>query len=99
MEENKPCPKCGAYNGEHSPRCPLIDFESAKKQLEQYYQLWLDREKIKYEYMNRYSGWVRKAMKEAEFWKGKFNTVKIENNTLRKKVSKQRRKDEDKRLA
>lgn len=29
---------------------------------------------------------LAKAQKEAEFWKGKYATVKLENNALRKKI-------------
>lgn len=86
--ENKPCPSCGAYNGEHNPRCSLITFEAAKKHLETYYQLWVDREKIRNEKMILYQSWARKAQQRAELWEGKYRTVKTENNALRRKIGK-----------
>ena len=83
MEEVK-CAKCLAYNG-HSPKCPLIDFETSKKMLAEYYDVWLEMETKHRKYADGLYDRIKKAKKEAEFWKGKFNTVKIENNSLRKK--------------
>jgi predicted metal-binding protein len=74
------CLSCGAYSG-HSPNCPDIDLEEAKKQLKEYHKLWLTKEM-----------WTRKRCdfwkKDAERWKGKFFELKHENNTLRKKITK-----------
>lgn len=86
MEENK-CPKCLAYQGHH-PECPLIDFETAKKMLSEYYKTWLDMEMKHRKYADDLYERIKKGKKESEFWKGKFNTVKIENNALRRKLSK-----------
>jgi len=72
------CPECKSFNGHH-PKCSLITFDEAKKQLVQYYDLWLEKEK-----------WVRKRSNMfrhlSNKWKGKFYEVKHENNQLRKKL-------------
>lgn len=78
-EEETKCPECKAYHGQHSPQCSNITLDEAKRQLAQYYELWLTKEM-----------WVRKRSnmwrEQAERWKGKFIEVKHENNQLRKKV-------------
>jgi hypothetical protein len=80
-----PCPKCLAYHGHH-PECTVIDFETAKKMLSEYYRTWLEMETKHRKYADGLYNRIKKAKKEAEFWKGKFNTVKIENNSMRKKL-------------
>lgn len=83
MSERKPCPdpKCGAFMGHH-PQCDLIDLEEAKKQLQAYYKLWLEKEMWA-------RGRVKHAHEEINKWKGKVAILKHENNQLRKKVAKQ----------
>ena len=81
------CPKCLAYSGHH-PECPLIDFVTAKKMLSEYYKTWLEMETKHRKYADGLYNRIKKAKNEAEFWKGKFNTVKIENNSMRRKLSK-----------
>lgn len=86
-QERELCKECGAYDG-HAPECSLIDFITAKKMLKQYYRTWLEMELKHRKYSDRLYESIKKAKKEAEFWKGKFNTVKIENNSIRKKIIK-----------
>ncbi|MBK7362755.1 MAG: hypothetical protein IPJ01_10705 [Micavibrio sp.] len=87
MEQVK-CPECGAYK-RHAPECSLMDEACAKEMLKQYYRTWLEMETKHREYANRLYKRIEVVKKDAEFWKGKFTVVKNENNTLRKKVSKQ----------
>jgi predicted metal-binding protein len=84
MEKNR-CEECQSYIGHH-PTCSLIDFDECKKRLNQYYHAWLvsetkTRNRITDAYLK-----INKAKLEQQFWKGKFNEVKLENNTLRKKI-------------
>lgn len=87
MEKQKPCVECGAFDGHH-PLCSLIDLDSAKKQLTQYYKLWLEQETD----VRKREAWARKRVadikKELELWRGKFLTVKQENNSIRKREKK-----------
>ena len=82
-DERKKCNECGAYGG-HSHDCSHIDLEDAKRQLKQYYDLWLDRENIRRADQSRAQERYTKIRHEAEFWKGKFMVVKNENNKIRK---------------
>lgn len=84
MEQVK-CPECGAYKG-HSPKCSLMDEACAKEMLKEYYQAWLEIEMKHRNYAKGLYDQIKKAKKEAEFWKGKFTVIKNENNKLRKKL-------------
>jgi hypothetical protein len=84
-QENKICIECGAYTS-HNPKCSLIDFESAKKELALYYNEWLNRQKKENERAQKYKGWAANMRAQAERWQGKFLIVKNENNQLRKKI-------------
>lgn len=80
-----PCHECGAYHS-HSPECSIIDFETAKKQLAQYVAAWrkLELERRAFE-----SGVMLRASRyrqETTYWQGKFNILKHENNSLRRKL-------------
>lgn len=84
--ENK-CENCGAYKG-HSPFCKNQTMDDLRENLKLYYDAW---EKIRNKddvWRQEYIEQVRKSRKEAEFWKGKFNTLKLENNALRKNLNK-----------
>jgi len=89
MENNK-CTECGAYNNSHSPRCSLIALDEAKEQLVRYYELWLAKEidtrkRIEQsEISNKRK--VDAIKKDRDIFKGKYFTVKEENNKLRKKL-------------
>jgi hypothetical protein len=48
--------------------------------------------------LEQYMKWLRYANIDREFWKGKYYAVKLENNALRKKVSKQYVKLKNKQL-
>lgn len=82
------CSECGAYHG-HAPECSKIDdLEYAKQQLSRYYRAWLEKET---KHRERYIGYQKKIDRiklECAIWKGKFMTVKHENNKLRKKIMK-----------
>jgi len=83
------CPECRAYNS-HSPKCSLIDLETAKKQLVQYYDIYLTQNKIIYDKdvarQQRYNTWAKNLRNELTRWQGKFLVVTHENNKLRKKI-------------
>lgn len=81
MEEKSracPDPKCGALIGHH-PQCDLINLEEAKRQLQTYYKLWLEKEI----WATRR---VKLAHEEINKWKGKAAILKHENNQLRKMI-------------
>jgi hypothetical protein len=79
------CEKCLAYIGHH-PECPNMDLQTAKKMVVEYYHAWLEQEnKIRQAYKDAEKR-VQRAKKEQQFWKGKYNEVKIENNALRRKL-------------
>jgi len=77
------CKECESYHG-HSPRCSKIDKEEAIKQLHQYYELWLERENKWSERESRLKKKLNRYRDEMEFWKGKYWSIKQENNKLRK---------------
>lgn len=89
--ENKKCRECGAYNGSHSPKCSLITFEESKKQLQQYYDLWLCKEMENRKAIEQANLSNKRKLdlikKERDVFKGKYFTVKEENNKLRKKLN------------
>ena len=78
------CKECGAYKG-HSPRCSKISKKEAIKQLNQYYELYLKYEGLWGNRESRIQKKLNKYRNEMEFWKGKYWTIKQENNKLRKK--------------
>jgi predicted metal-binding protein len=85
------CEECQSYIG-HLPTCSLIDFDECKKQLNEYYHAWLDKDdkirqkaQLRINHINRQ---LNKTKFSEQLWKGKFNEVKNENNTLRKKIRK-----------
>lgn len=86
LKENK-CPECNAYKL-HSPKCSLMDIDSAKELLPQYYDAWLKLEMKDRDCYNYLYSKIEKAKKDTELWKGKFLAVKHENNKLRKKNKK-----------
>lgn len=85
--ENKKCVECGAYKG-HSPSCSLMSEEYAKSELKRYYEAWLNIEmqhrKMSEIYNETAQAKINRIKKERDVWKGKFFTVKLENNALRK---------------
>ena len=89
MSEPKKCIECGAYNG-HSPKCSLMDEAYAKSELKRYYEAWLEMEtKFKHRLSsanNKNEVRINRMKIELDRWKGKFLTVKHENNQLRKKL-------------
>ena len=84
METTK-CTECEALHGHH-PKCSLIDLETAKTLLAQYYGIWLEGQEKYKKTMAIYSNNVKKSKKNAELWQGKYLVVKHENNMLRKKI-------------
>lgn len=86
--EVEQCPECKAYRGHHSPKCSLIDLEEAKKQLLQYYDLWLTRETKQRAKSESYNKWAKLLRADCERWRGKFLIVTHENNKLRNKLNK-----------
>lgn len=83
MNDPKPCPECGAYQG-HSPRCSLIDFEEAKVQLSRYFGYFLNFEVRLREVANRLD-------KEVTNWQGRHAILRQENNALRRKLYPQKK--------
>lgn len=83
------CVECGAYH-RHSPKCSLMDEKCAKEMLAEYYDVWLEMETKHRKYADELYERIKKAKKEAEFWKGKFVVVKNENNVLRRKIAKKK---------
>lgn len=81
-----PDPKCGAFIGHH-PNCDLIDLDTAKSMLKQYYSLYLRQETHKREEIARAWDITRRFRQEVARWEGKFRIVKHENNQLRKKIN------------
>jgi hypothetical protein len=82
------CPECSALKG-HSPKCSLIDLETAKSLLHSYYNLWLTKGDGSYYKIWKSSIERIKALKnEVTFWRGKFNDLRHENNKLRNKILK-----------
>jgi len=91
METENKCIECGAYHG-HSPTCSLMDEKCAKEQLKIYYEAWL---KIELEHRKQNASYskltqdkINRIKEERDKWKGKFFTVKAENNALRKQILK-----------
>ena len=87
MSKEQKCKECGAYHG-HAPECSLMSGEYAKSELKRYYRVWLEMEMKHRKFDKGLYDQIKKAKKEAEFWKGKYAVVKIENNKLRRKVAK-----------
>lgn len=84
MEKIK-CEECGAYNG-HSPLCTKNTLEETKQHLAVYFEAFQNFSKRRQEYERRCQLMVNKFIKEAQFWQGKYSTVKLENNQIRKNV-------------
>ena len=86
MSTETTCQECGAYH-DHSPLCSKNTPEEIKKFLMVYfseYQRWAVKDQTA---QSRCQTRVSEARKEREFWKGKFNEVKHENNELRKQIN------------
>ncbi len=90
MNTEEKCSECGGYTG-HSPKCSLMSEDYAKSELARYYDIWLKMEtecRKRIEANNVLNQRRILRMKdELMIWKGKFMTVKHENNQLRKKLS------------
>lgn len=80
----EPCTECGAYKN-HYPKCSKNTPEQIKDHLDAYFRAFQDHHKRDSDTRSKAQLLVNKARKEAEYWKGKFITVKSENNKLRKK--------------
>jgi len=75
------CPECNALNGDHHPRCSLMDGEAAKRELLHYYEAWLKVETQRRESARRYR-------EQVTLWQGKHELLRHENNALRRKLRK-----------
>lgn len=98
MESTK-CEICGAYThdegvkhhgfiGDYVP-CPEMDEDMLRKTLQHYGKVFGESAKRDNKTRSDAQYRINKMNKEVQFWKGKFIEVKNENNTLRKKISKQ----------
>lgn len=76
-EKGKFCDSCGA-TGRHVLDCKYQDWEGMKREMFNYYNAWLRRQKF-------IDGYCRQIV----FWQGKYSILKQENNKLRKKLYKQ----------
>lgn len=90
MNTQENCIECGAYTG-HNPKCSLMSEDYAKLELARYYDAWLKmetecRKRIETNNVLNQKR-ILKMKDELMMWKGKFMTVKHENNQLRKKLS------------
>ena len=101
METHKICELCGAHNYDKEERhgwvdmkpCPKMSAEDKENLLITYFQEYQNFE-FKLSCVNSHNQHrLNKARGEKEFWKGKYYTVKQENNKLRKKNYEQGRKD------
>lgn len=77
------CDECNFFNG-HSERCSHSTIDSLRERVE-FYKMKYEREVV----------WRREALGWREMWHGKWAIVKAENNALRRRVSKQFRKDKE----
>lgn len=80
----EPCTECGSYKY-HYPLCSLNTPEQIKQHLIFYFEQYKTFSNQRSITNLRYQERVNRSRKEAEFWKGKFMTVKAENNKLRKR--------------
>lgn len=72
------CNECHHFDN-HSPLCENQTLVDAKKNAKHYYLAWLHQ-------VDRSRRPQARYLKQIVFWQGKFNTVKHENNKLRKKL-------------
>lgn len=79
------CGECQAYGGHHHPLCSKMTPEKRAETADFYYRAWLGKENETRTMRDRLSHQVA-------FWQGKFNTMKTENNALRKQLRKARKK-------
>lgn len=85
---NNKCSDCGALHGQHSPRCELVDLETAKQQRRQYYEAWLKLELANRPKDQSTNKALIHARTQATLWHGKYVIVKHENNQLRSSLAK-----------
>jgi rRNA maturation protein Nop10 len=94
MEKHTVCEKCGSYTHEwnENPQhgfigfepCPDMTNESIKEKLIEYFKVFQEHSKRDSKTKSIAQLSINKAKKEREFWKGRFYTMKEENNNLRK---------------
>jgi hypothetical protein len=84
------CTECGAYDG-HSPDCSLMSEEYAKSELKRYHHAWLEQDMKNKRLCETYNTMAQRKINrlkdDRDKWKGKYMTVKEENNKLRKQKS------------
>lgn len=76
------CAGCGAYSG-HSPECPEASEAYLATQTLRYFRAYNEQEEKWHKRAQRTSALLRRYRQDVEFWQGKFNAVRHENNKLR----------------
>ncbi len=84
-DDPRRCQECKAFIS-HSPDCSLIDLESAKSLLKQYYNIYKTINTQRDEKVKHAWDITARYREQMQKWEGKYLVVKNENNQLRKKI-------------
>ena len=87
-KKKKPCLKCGTFISHH-PTCKNLNEKQARELLLTYYEEWNDREDRWRKRESNLQLKMNRIRDDAAMWKGKYMTVKSENNKLRRKLNNQ----------